>query len=291
MRFDWDAIKCFVAVAKHGSLTDASRALELSIATLGRRIDSLESSLGFKLFRRNQSGAQLTSEGIQILKLAEPGARQMAQIGHAAKTLKSGPDRPAVRISSTEPIISDVLSPGIAALLDANPKLKIEFDVSTDLANLNSGDVDIAIRLAKPIEDTLLGRRLPSIGLALFCSPGYLNGRNPNYLTLSDERLLWLDSHYGEIPENSWAKKHQLETAISMRSSSMRALKIAALNNAGIAPLPIAKPFSAGLIQIAAPKIPQRKPWIVFHRDTKASARMKLVRSWVVERCSLIFAK
>ena len=285
----WDAIRCFVAVANCGSLTEAGAELNLSIATLGRRIASLEAALGLKLLRRGPTGAQLTEQGAAILKLAEPGARQLAQVIRAARALQNGPQIAPVRISATEPIIADVLAPRLAQLLKHAPETRIELEVSNALADLNAGASDMAIRMLKPTDDSLVARRLSSIRLGLFCSPAYLAGRDPAQLQLSDERLLWLDSHYGDIPENLWLKASGLESAVRMRSSSIRSLHNATVSGSGIAPLPAYSAVAAHLVEIPGLSLPARQPWLVFHRDTRSVKRLQVVRDWVIECCASAF--
>ncbi len=286
---DWNAIRCFVAVCRTGSLTEAAATLNLSIATVGRRIDSLETALGVKLLMRGPTGAKPTEAGRAILIYAEPGARQLTQIARAARALAVGPQDTPIRISSTEPMIADVLAPNIPALLAAHPGLRLEFDVSNALSNLNSGEADIAIRLADPQSDNLIARRLPAIELGLFCSGSYLAGRDAEALDLSSERLLWLDPRYGRIPENVWIMDHGLEHAAVVRSSSVRALQHAAEAGAGIAPLPAFSASTRGLVRIHAPGLPKRQPWLVFHRDTRRNPRMKAARDWINQSCEAAF--
>lgn len=286
----WDAIRCFLAVARCRSLSGAALELDMSIATLGRRIDSLEADLGLKLFRRSTVGMSLTDSGAAILKLAEPGARQLAQVVRAARSLQAGPKLSPVRISATEAFVADVLAPRLDALLERAPEARIELEVSNALADLNSGTSDLAIRMSNPADDMLIARRLPSIRLGLFCSKSYLAGRNPEQLRLHAERLLWLDSHYGDIPENLWLESNELESAVLMRSSSMRSLHNAAVSGVGIAPLPVYSAAAAGLVEITGPAIPPRQPWLVFHRDTRSVKRLQVVRDWVFDCCVNAFA-
>jgi DNA-binding transcriptional LysR family regulator len=262
----------------------------MSVATLGRRIDSLEADLGLKLLRRGPTGVQLTEQGSAILKLADPGARQLAQVVRAARSLQAGPELPPIRISATEPLIADVLAPRLAALLAQAPDARIELEVSNALADLNSGASDLAIRMSNPADETLVARRLPTIRLGLFCSNSYLAGRNPEQLRLQDERLLWLDSQYGDIPENLWLKASGLESAVLMRSSSIRSLHNAAVSGSGIAPLPVYSAVAANLVEIPGPALPARQPWLVFHRDTRSIKRLQVVRDWVFECCVSTFA-
>ncbi|MFN7496640.1 MAG: LysR family transcriptional regulator [Hyphomonadaceae bacterium] len=279
---DWDAIRCFVAVARRSSLSEAADELGMSIPTISRRIDRLETQLALKLLQRGPRGARLTEAGHAILQVAEPGARQLSQIARRARALQEGPNLPAVRISATESVIADVLAPRLDRLRAQDPSISIDLEVSNDIANLNAGRTDVAIRMVRPAEETLIARRLPVIRLGLFASPDYLKGRDLDRLVLSDEHLVWLDRQYGEIAENIWLKAQGLEASIRLSSSSVRALLNAAVEGVGIAPLPAFAARKAGLIEVPHRAMPERQPWLVFHRDTKTNPRLQLVRDWIV---------
>ena len=282
---DWNSVNCFVAVCREGSMSDAAHRLNISVATVGRRIEALEASLGLQLLARGPSGTTPTDAGLAILKYAEPGARQIAQISRAARALKVGPPIAAVRISSTEPMIADVLAPNIGQILNERPGLKIELEVTNALSDLNSGATDIAVRLAAPTSETLIARRLPPIKLGLYCSADYLDGRDPNDLDLANESLLWIDPKFGAIAENVWIMDQGLEARAILRSSSVRSLQNAALSGIGIAPLPVFTAEKCGLLRIAGPALPKRNPWLVFHRDTRRNPQMKHVRDWIHDAC------
>jgi DNA-binding transcriptional LysR family regulator len=206
----------------------------------------------------------------------------LSQIARRARALQEGPNLPAVRISATESVIADVLAPRLDRLRAQDPSISIDLEVSNDIANLNAGRTDVAIRMVRPAEETLIARRLPVIRLGLFASPDYLKGRDLDRLVLSDEYLVWLDRQYGEIAENIWLKAQGLEASIRLSSSSVRALLNAAVEGVGIAPLPAFAARKAGLIEVPHRAMPERQPWLVFHRDTKTNPRLQLVRDWIV---------
>ncbi|MCI5047036.1 MAG: LysR family transcriptional regulator [Aquisalinus sp.] len=280
---DWDSIRCFAKVAETGSLSGAASALNISIATMARRIDSLEASLGVKLMRRTANGAILTAAGEAVLPYADASTRQMAQITRIAQSFASGPSEPPVRISSTEPVISNLLAPALTSLFTAHPGLRIEFDVDTGLSNLSTGDVDIAIRLTKPKSETLIGRRLTTIPLGLFRAQDYSLADKSDYPDLSGEQLLWLDHTLGPIPENIWLRDHGLEDRAIVRSTSLRALEKACIAGLGIAPLPVYRGKELGLEVVPGPDLPARQPWIVFHRDNRNNKRIRSVRNWIAD--------
>src|SRR3990170_901184 len=53
---DWDNLRIFLAIARAGQILSAAKTLHLNHATVARRLDALEQSLGSKLFERRTTG-------------------------------------------------------------------------------------------------------------------------------------------------------------------------------------------------------------------------------------------
>src|ERR1700761_5315207 len=69
---DWDDVRVFLAVARHGSLRAAGRALGLSQPTIGRRLAGFEATFGGPaLFDRLPEGLRLNANGEQLVPAAE----------------------------------------------------------------------------------------------------------------------------------------------------------------------------------------------------------------------------
>src|SRR6266581_206693 len=69
---DWDDVRVFLAVARHGSLRAAGRALSLSQPTIGRRLATFEATFGGPtLFDRRPEGLRLNPAGEQLIPAAE----------------------------------------------------------------------------------------------------------------------------------------------------------------------------------------------------------------------------
>jgi DNA-binding transcriptional LysR family regulator len=60
---DWNDLRFFLAIARHGSTIAAGKALRISQSTVQRRLAALEKSLGRKLVTRTASGYRLTDFG------------------------------------------------------------------------------------------------------------------------------------------------------------------------------------------------------------------------------------
>jgi len=69
-RLDWEDVRYFVALARHGTLSATARSLRVNHATVARRIASLEAVMGRALFARRARGYVLTAEGKAVLKEA-----------------------------------------------------------------------------------------------------------------------------------------------------------------------------------------------------------------------------
>src|ERR1700722_15005176 len=67
---DWEDLRYFVALARHGSLSATARALRVNHATVSRRVTNLEARLGRPLFDRHAQGYLLTLDGKAVLEEA-----------------------------------------------------------------------------------------------------------------------------------------------------------------------------------------------------------------------------
>src|SRR5688500_700479 len=71
MQDAWDALRSFLAVARHRSLQGAARAIGVNHSTMFRRLNTLEARLGVRLFDRSPRGYALTAAGEHMLASAE----------------------------------------------------------------------------------------------------------------------------------------------------------------------------------------------------------------------------
>ena len=68
---EWTDLRFFLELARAGTLSGASRRLEVEHTTVARRIDRLEQQLGTTLFDRSREGYELTEMGQALLPHAE----------------------------------------------------------------------------------------------------------------------------------------------------------------------------------------------------------------------------
>ncbi|WP_025661732.1 LysR family transcriptional regulator [Rhizobium sp. IBUN] len=191
---DWHFYRTLLAVLEHGSLSAAARDLGLTQPTVGRHIDALENSIGSQLFVRSPNGLLPTDAALEL----KPYAQTLAATSAALLRTASGHrDQVAgtVRISASEVIGVEVLPPILAPLMAAHPDLNIELSASDAIEDLLNREADIAVRMAEPTQDQLVGRRIGEIPLGFHAHRRYLaqHGAPLGMADLARHRLVGFD--------------------------------------------------------------------------------------------------
>jgi len=90
---DWSDLHVFAALARHGTLSAAARALKLNHATIARRIAALERSLDAKLVERRPHNYALTARGQTVLDAVAAMESAYAQLAAAPETERGETDQ------------------------------------------------------------------------------------------------------------------------------------------------------------------------------------------------------
>ncbi|WP_137172046.1 LysR family transcriptional regulator [Massilia sp. HP4] len=174
---EWTDLRFFLELARAGTLSGASRRLDVEHTTVARRIDRLETQLGATLFDRSREGYELTEVGLALLPHAEAmeGAALAAaeQIG-GAEVAAHG----VVRLGVPEVFGVKVVAPLLVGLLDQHPDLQIDLLALPRFANLANREADLGVMLDPPTTGRYVVTRLASFRFYLYASPGYL-ARHP----------------------------------------------------------------------------------------------------------------
>jgi DNA-binding transcriptional LysR family regulator len=86
---DWEDVRFFAALARHGSPAATARTLKVTEAAVSRRLASLEAMLGSPLFTRRSRGYALTDAGVSVL--AEAAQMEMAACALTAMCIGTFP--------------------------------------------------------------------------------------------------------------------------------------------------------------------------------------------------------
>jgi DNA-binding transcriptional LysR family regulator len=137
---DLDAVRTFVAAADAGQFQEAAGALSITQQAVSKRISTLETDLGVRLFTRTARGARLTIDGQAFL----PHARELLRVAARADA-SVRPGRRALRVDVVNRrIISAVL---LQDFYRTHPDIELDLvtldaDVEAATAAVEAGTVD-----------------------------------------------------------------------------------------------------------------------------------------------------
>lgn len=172
-----DDLLLLAQVHKAGSLSAASRLLELPKATLSRRLTALETAIGARLFVPGASRLTLTELGEQ---LAERAARHDDDITETRQWLASREATPAgrLRVSVPAEFAMLVLAESFARFVQRYPRVALEVDTTPRRVDLFNEPFDVAVRIGPVDEPDLIARQFMLLERGLYASPVYLQTRH-----------------------------------------------------------------------------------------------------------------
>ena len=172
-RFDWSLIQSFVAVLDAGSLMGAARALGAQQPTLSRHIAELEAQLGAPLFERTGRGVTPTAAALAIAEAArhmEDGAETLARALAGQRDATTG----TVRVTTSDVAAAYLLPPILVALAAQEPGIQVEVVATNQIKNLLRREADIAVRMTRPQQSSLVVRKLADVEIIACAHQRYL---------------------------------------------------------------------------------------------------------------------
>ena len=170
------AIEYFVKVAELGSFTAAARSAGVPASSISRRIQDLEADLGVTLLHRTTRNVSLTELGTVYLEQARPALKAL---DHAGALIADRPSAPSglLRITANPGYGRLLLMPAIHKLRATFPNLVIDVELTDQVFNLASHEVDIAVRATADLPERAIARKLADSDMRLVASPAYLKER------------------------------------------------------------------------------------------------------------------
>ncbi|WP_313212103.1 LysR family transcriptional regulator [Stenotrophomonas sp.] len=170
------AMNVFVEVAERGSLTAAAEALEMSRAMVTRYLAEVERWLGARLLHRTTRRISLTGPGEAALLRF----RQMLAIGDELRgELATDDPEPhgLLRVTASVSFGQNHLAAAVAEFVKRHPLTRVELLLVDRVVNLVEERVDIAVRISRAIDPSLIARPLGQCRSVLCAAPSYLAER------------------------------------------------------------------------------------------------------------------
>jgi DNA-binding transcriptional LysR family regulator len=185
-----DDLRVFERVAALRSFAAASRALGEPRSNVSRSIARLERSLGVRLIQRTTRDVTLTPAGESLMRRS---ATALSDLDEALTYVSSLSDEAQglLRVSAGIGFGINVLAEQLPAFLRQHPRVDIELDLTSRVADLIAERVDVAIRLGELADSSMVAVRLGELKRVLCASPEYLARHS---LPASLEDLTQLDA-------------------------------------------------------------------------------------------------
>ena len=291
--FDWTLVRSFLLVLEAGSLTAAARRHGLHQPTLSRHVAELEAQLGAALFERTGRGVRPTP----VAQAMADAARQMRSASQAlAQAVVARRDSlvGTVRVATSEVAAVYLLPEVLASLQQAEPGIQVELVVSNALSNLLAREADIAVRMLRPAQATLVGRRLAELPIVPCAHRDYL-ARAGTPLTpeeLPRHRLIGFDQDDTILRGFARMGLPLPREAFALRCDNQIAATALLAAGAGIGfaaryVLPLLPGVVPILPQLAIPPMPC---WLAVHRELRGSALVRRVWEHLAEGIPRVLA-
>lgn len=283
---DWDDLRFFLALARHGSLSAAAKDLHVAQSTMGRRLASLEASLGVRLLNRTPEGYVETQAGKGVRARAERlelEALALERDVGGRDTRMAG----LVRVTCAETVATHILAPCFASLHLQQPDLMIELIPNPRELSLSMREADISLRLKRPDQHDLVVRRIGSLGFGLFASPAYLERHGD--LDFQDgcagHHLITQLEDIQDATQTGWLANLAPRARVAIQTSSHEAAVSAAIHGGGLACLArFRADREPGLVRLdVPPPIPRAEMFLVVHRDNRQTPRIRVALAHITE--------
>ncbi len=279
-------IQSFLAVLEHGSLLGAARALQSSQPTMGRHIADLEAQLGVVLFERTGRGLQPTATALRLATSARAMEAGALQLAHGVSSAQMGV-RGSVRITASQPVACLLLPPLLLQMRQALPDIQVELVASNDVTNLLRREADIALRMVRPDQSSLVARRIGTVALGAFAHRDYLRRRGvPRQPTdLLAHELVGNDRNE-DILRGFAALGYPVgREQFAFRTDDLMAYWQAVRAGLGIG---FVAHYMARTDPDVQPVLPMLKPpplpiWLTVHREIRTSVRIRAVYDFLAE--------
>ncbi len=236
-----DCFRAFVRALEGGSFSAAAKELGIGQPAVSKRIALLENEFGTQLFLRTTRKLRPTPEAHRIYDLARQilGSFDLARAG-----VEGASPRPTgtLRVSVPSSFGRRYMMPIIVEYVRNFPEVCLDVRFSERVVNLVEEGIELALRIGKLEESTLIARRLGTVQRLLVASPTYLHGR-PMPRTPED-----LNAHqcivYSRLPAASeWIfesehGRHAVSVSGPLFVDDADAMEEAVMHHLGIAILP-----------------------------------------------------
>jgi DNA-binding transcriptional LysR family regulator len=280
--FDWNDVRCLLAVHRTGTLTRAARTLEVNQSTVSRRLATLEAELGARLVQHEADRYVLTELGRSLLARME----EMEEAAFAVQRAAEGREAQLsgnVRMTAPDAFGSRFLPQVLAEFHESYPDIDIQLVAENRTLNLFRREAELALRMIRPAQRELLVRRVGEVGNAVYASPAYLKRRGMPTPGFKDHDFIAFDETFQPGATMRWFDQHATQARRVLSCNSTHVMHSAALAGIGLAILPCyLADKDPGLTRVLKPsRVVSQSLFLVLHQDLRKTARVRALADFL----------
>ncbi len=233
-----ETMRAFVAVAQEASFTGAGRRLGLSTKLVSKYVQQLEAQLQTRLFNRTTRSVSLTEVGTAYLGRCRSILEQMDDLDALVREHQVALAGP-IRITAPTGFGSTRLADALAPFLREHPDVHLDLKLSDTVVALVEEGMDLAIRIGKLRDSSLIVRKLADMPLVVSASPQYLDryGRPKDPRALATHTCLVDENQANLSAWRFWSdsgEEHIAKLNVTTRANAPAALARMAIGGIGI---------------------------------------------------------
>ena len=283
------AMKQFATVVETGSFSAAARRLNMGQPAVSKAIANLEEYLGVRLLTRTTRAQHLTEAGqryYERARLVLDEADEAEAAAREAATSLAG----RLRLAAPPTFAALHILPRLSEFLDAHPDLTIDLILDDRWVDLIEQGVDLAIRLGKPADSSLVARRLGSSQRLLVASTTYLDrmGTPETPEDLLAHRVVAYSQFEGPTAWSFTRGTATVSVAVqpTLRVSAAEGMRSCILSGLGIgmgSRLMFTPELAAGTVRpvLTEWSLPALDVWAMFPSGRKSSRRARAFIDWL----------
>ena len=163
----------FVRTVDRGSQAAAAHDLGVTPAMVGRYIRALEDRLGARLLNRTTATQSLTEAGLVFHARASAILDQVEEAETAASDRQMEP-RGSLRLNAPMAFGVRYLAAAVAEFGTLHPRVRVDLALNDQVVDLVEDGYDMAVRIGRLADSSLVARRLAPCHVMLCASPTYL---------------------------------------------------------------------------------------------------------------------
>lgn len=285
------SMRVFSSVAKNSSFSDAAKKLSMSKAMVSKHIQSLENSLGVRLFNRTTRKLNLTEVGHAYYEKVDHILADIDETELSISQLNSEP-RGKLKIMAQPSFGAFHLSRALSVYLKKYPDVTTEIELSNRPPDLVEDGIDIALYVGKLDDSSFVARKITTVRRVVCASPNYLK-QNGTPQTPDDLQNHNCMIYAPKTQQSEWVfirNNEKIKIAVSgdIKSNDGDALRVAAIQDCGIAQLPtymVGLDIQAGRLNVILEEYePERQPvYAIYNHRKYLSAKIKTFIDFMYE--------